>query len=279
MGARPSSFKKGGGGFLNNVDGTITGYEFTDVFPSADGGKPKKSKSDFHSLYCILSVRVDGADEDVATTLFVGNADEWEIENEGHTLVPNEDGQEIGQTSGFGKFLTSLTEANFPESALPEDEFNWEAIIGTRCRFIQRVDVETTKRLGKRKSKDGKKEYDRTDVVVDQVYDLPGKKGKKGADAEKPKGKKGKDADDDGDDVSTLATKFLIKVVSANKGKMAKGKVSMQLLKPENGLFKHPEREAIRKLLNSDKFLNTEDGWKYNEEKEIITVEASDDDE
>lgn len=277
MGARPSSFKKGGGGFLNNVDGTITGYEFTDVFPS-DNPKPRK-KSDFHSLYCILSVRVDGADEDVSTTLFVGSADEWEIENDGHTLVPNEEGQEIGQNTGFGKLLSSLTEANFPEAALPEDEFNWEAIIGTRCRFVQRTDKETTQRLGKRKGKNGK-EYDRQDLVIDQVYDLPGEAGKAAkAGKAAPKGKAGKTEDAEDDDVETLATKFLLKMVTANKGKLTKGKLSMGLLKPEFGMSKHPLREEVRALFKTDKFLNTEDGWSYNEDKELITVKAKADED
>jgi hypothetical protein len=80
MGARPSAFRKSGGGFLNQVDGVIAGYEFTDEFngvafvPGKVAGKDK-----FHSLYCVLSARVDGAEEDVTTTLFVGGADDFEV--------------------------------------------------------------------------------------------------------------------------------------------------------------------------------------------------------
>ncbi len=98
-------------------------------------------------------------------------------------------------------------------------------------------------------------------------------KGAKSAPA--TKGKKAAEPEPDEDETpETLATSFLVKVVTANKGKLAKGKLSMALLKPENGLFKHPEREKVRKLLSSDKFLSIEDGWSYDEDKEIITVEV-----
>ena len=261
MGARPSSFKRGGGGFWNNVDAVITGIEFTTDPPF---------KNDGEYVYAILSARVDGADEDSTSSFFVGSADEWDID--GTTLTPSSDGQGIGASTGWGKFLDSLIENNFPETLLPEDEFNWDAIIGTRVRFTK---VENEAMKGKkRKAKNGK-EYAYQDTVVGQVYELPGKKGAKGtskpAPASKTSSKKAAEADED-ESVEALASKFLLKVVAANKGKMAKAKVSMQLLKPENGLFKHPEREAIRKLLTSDKFLNTEDGWSYNEDEEVITV-------
>jgi hypothetical protein len=245
------------------VDAVITGIEFTTDPPF---------KNDGEYVYAILSARVDGADEDSTSSFFVGSADEWEID--GTTLTPSSDGQGIGASTGWGKFLDSLIENNFPETLLPEDEFNWDAIIGTRVRFTK---VENEAMKGKkRKAKNGK-EYAYQDTVVGQVYELPGKKGTQAQGTSKvTKGstKKAVEADEDEDDsVEALASKFLLKVVAANKGKMAKAKVSMQLLKPENGLFKHPQREAIRKLLTSDKFLNTEDGWSYNEDKEVITVE------
>jgi hypothetical protein len=245
------------------VDAVITGIEYTT-------DPPFKNSGEF--VYAILSARVDGADEDSTSSFFVGSADEWEID--GTTLVPASEGQGIGASTGWGKFLDSLIENNFPETLLPEDEFNWDAIIGTRVRFTK---VENEAMKGKkRKAKNGK-EYAYQDTVVGQVYELPGKKGAKSEGTSKvTKGstKKVVEADEDEDDsVEALASKFLLKVVAANKGKMAKAKVSMQLLKPENGLFKHPQREAIRKLLTSDKFLNTEDGWSYNEDKEVITVE------
>lgn len=264
MGARPSSFKKGGGGFWSNVDAKITGIEFTTDPPFKNDGK---------YIYAILSALVDGAEEDSTSSFFVGSVDDWEID--GTTLIPASEDQQVGANTGWGKFIASMTENNFPEDRLPEDEFNWDAIVGTRVRFIKQ-DNEDMKGK-KRKAKNGK-EYAYQDTVVGQVYELPGKGGK-GAKAEKPtSGKKGKAAeaeDEEEPDAKTLATKFVLKVVGgAPKGKLAKGKLSMALLKPEFGMSKHPLREEVRGLFKTDKFLNTEDGWTYDADKEIITVEA-----
>ncbi len=285
MGARPSTFRKGGGGFLNGVDGVISGYRWTDQFNGEDfepGKKPGTKEDKFHSLFLELSARADDADEDLTQNLFAGGYDDYEVSEDELTLTNVEGGEcSIGANTPAGKFLASLVEAGFPESKFSEDtdSVNVEPMVGTRVRFGQAVVIGKDGKPRKRIAKKGKfkgREFDDTTTVIEQVYEVAGKAGKKGAKAESAKsGKKSKAAepDDDEETVESLATAFLVKIVTANKGKMAKGKVSMQLLKPENGLFKHPEREAIRKLLNSDKFLNTEDGWSYDEDKEIITVE------
>lgn len=271
MGARPSSFRKGGG-FLNNVDGVITGYEFTDTFPGNDGKPAPKGKkrSDFRSLYFVLTARVDGADEDLQTTLFAGDADQFEISEDRHTLTPSEEGYNLGATTGVGKFISSLVDSGFPETNLPEDEINFEAIVGTRVRFVQRTDVEATKKYGKRKSKDGKREYDRQDLVIDQVYSLPeaeeapaptkpGAKGSKPAAAAKPA--KGKPADTAAN-VDELASETLLTILADNKGKIAKSKLSLKVL---NALMKHPQREEVRKRVFSDDFLGQKgQGWTYD---------------
>ncbi len=285
MGARPSTYKKGGGGFLNGVDGTITGYRWTDQFNGEDfvpGKKPGTKDDKFHSLFMELSVRVDGADEDITQNLFAGNADDFDFEDE-LTLksAAGEDEEcSIGANTAAGKFLQSLVDAGFSENKFSDDpnSVNLEPMVGSRVRFGQAVVMGKDGKPRKRIAKKGKfkgREFDDTTTIVEQVYEAA--KGGKTKDAPKG-GKKGKAEAEPDEDESTeaLATKFLLKVVTANKGKLAKGKLSMALLKPENGLFKHPEREAIRKLLQSDKFLNTEDGWKYDDEKEVITVEEED---
>jgi hypothetical protein len=265
MGARPSSFKKGGG-FLNNVDGVITGYEFTDVFPGAGGGK---SKSDFHTLYCILAARVDGADEDVQTTLFVGDADAFEITDDGHTLVPNDEGYELGANSGFATFIASLCDNGFPDTKFPEDEFNWEAMIGTRVRFKQQINEALTKKLGKRKGKDGKAEYSRTDLVIDAVYDVKSS----GAATGKTASKGRQAADTGGVDVDDL-TEATIKqaLAKAPKGTLPKSKLSMKVL---TLLMKQPEkiREAARVKANNDEFLGGLDGITYDVDEQTVSLD------
>lgn len=265
-GARPSSFKAGGG-FLNNVDAVIDGYEFTPDFPGSDG-KRKNKKSDFSPLYCVLTFAVDGVDEPAATTLFVGSADDFEIEEDGRKLVPVDEDNGLRQNSDFYKFVDSLVKAGFPESNLPEDEINYSAIIGTRVRLVQQVDEEATTRLGKKKSKDGKKEFNRTWLKVSAVHALPGKAGKPAG------GKAGKpavDEDSEEDEVSTLATESLIALLKkAPKKTLLKKKLPVQIINQVGA--KHPQREAVRKLVTSDEFLNAGDDWSYDEDSQEITL-------
>ena len=147
MGARPSTFHKGGGGFLNGVDGVITGYRWTDQFNGEDFVPGKKSKEQgggdkFHSLFMELSARPDGADEDQTQNLFAGGYDDYEVSEDGLTLTSAEGGEcAIGGNTAAAKFIASLCEAGFPESKFDEDpdSINFEPMVGTRVRFGQAV--------------------------------------------------------------------------------------------------------------------------------------------
>ena len=276
-GARPSAFRKGGG-FLNDVDGEITNYEFTTEpeFLTKGGGK-RKSKSDFNALYAVLSVRVDGADEDVETTFFVGSADEWEISDDGKTLTG--DGN-LQATIGWGLFISSLVEHGFPENDLPEDEVNFEPIIGWRVRFVQQTNEKATAKYGKRKAKKGKGEYDRTDVVVSQVYDYvqPTARGGKAAlkttarptsrsvssaasrsrttattatsrSSGKPNGRVQEQSERHlEDDADTL----LIEILGDKDGEIKRKGLTMEVTKRR---MKDPNRDALRDLIFSDDYL------------------------
>lgn len=262
MGARPSSFKKGGG-FLNNVTGVISDYQFTDEFNGVawkPGKNPKTGKPLFHSLYCVLSVRVDGADEDVTTTLFVGGADDFEVSDDGHGLTPVEDGRELGASSSFAIFITSLCQAGFPDTLLPEDEINFEAIIGTRAHFIQKKDVDATTKLGKRKDKKTGKEYDRQNLEIDTVIDLPGA-AEAPAKAGKPgKAGKGKPAPVEDDFDVTDYTEATIKaVLEAKGGTIEKPKLGMAVLGylMKNKKLTSDQRDEIRNWLTDDDNLDT----------------------
>lgn len=185
-GARPDSFKRGGGGFLDGVDSVITDYNISDSFNGEDykpgkitfvnsGGKTETMDKP-HSLNVLLSVRVDGADEDTTTTLKVaGEYDAWEVSDDGYVITPVDEKTGLSANAAFSKFIESLVKAGFPADNFPEDAYDWRAMIGTRIRMVQRKDVERTEKFGQKKSKDGKKAYDRKDLVVDQVYEVPSK--------------------------------------------------------------------------------------------------------
>ena len=264
-GARPSAFRKGGG-FLNDVDGEITNYEFTTEFPG--GGGKRKSKSDFNALYSVLSVRVDGADEDVETTFFVGSADEWEISDDGKTLTG--DGN-LQSTIGWGLFIASLVEHGFPENDLPEDEVNFEAIIGWRVRFVQQTNERATAKYGKRKAKKGKGEYDRTDVVVSQVYDQQAAKGSRSKATTRPTGARSatssratavtpttsrSSSKPNGRvkevDLTDDADALLIEILEGKDGEIKRKGLTMEVTKRR---MKDPNRDALRDLIFSDDYL------------------------
>lgn len=285
MGARPSSFKKGGGGFLKGVDGVISGYEFHGRLFNGDDfvpGKDKDGKPLFHWLNCTLSARVDGADEDVTTTLSVGGYDDFEISDDGHTLTAVEDGRELGANTSFAKLISSLVEAGFPETNLPEDVINFESIIGTRVRFEQRVNADMKAKGKKRIDKKTKKEYDYTDLVIDQVYSLPGtaaaavpvaKAAKPAAAAAKgAKGKQAPAAAAANTDVADLAVSTVQTILAeAEGGTISKTKMEMKVT---GKLMKHDLREPVRKFVANDENLSAIDGVTYDAATKTLSIAA-----
>lgn len=285
--ARQSRFKKGGG-FLDGVDSTITNYEFTDAFGDTPykPGKMKDSKTGKmvdkpHSLNCLMSVRVDGADEDTTTTLKVATVfDEWEITDDGHTITPV-DGAKLSGNTAFGRFMQSWEKVSgqgAESETVDEASFNFEPIIGSRIRTIQEPytaqELLNLKKLGateKQKGKDGR-EYERRHLVVEQVYESdvqpkaavaghPTTSVKKSttttspskrAVATKPAGKaNGKAVEVEEEDVKDLSGRALVEMLEAAGGKLAKAKLSVKTLMTP-ALKGHAQRDDVRKWLFSD---------------------------
>ncbi len=257
-GSRPSQFRKGGG-FLHGTDLVIRDIVFTDVLPNGQpfvpGKDPKDPKKDkFHSLFARLTVRVDGADADVSTSLFVGNADDYAITDNGHTI----EGPDLG-VSALTKFIGSLVTAGFPDTNLPEDKINFTSVIGARVRTIQQTDAERTKKIGKRKGKDGR-EYDQKDLLVDQFYGMVGG-------AQVPAGSStaaassaapAAPAGNVGDAAATLLMDILAK---AKDNKIAKAKLNSAIVGATVG---NPQREALRKYLLEDANLQAIEGVTFD---------------
>lgn len=282
-GARPSQFKKGGG-FLDGVDVVIKDYQFTDEFngeafrPGKIKGADGKPMEKPHTLNVLLTVRVDGADEDTTTTLkAANNFDDWTVSEDGYTIEPVDEGTNLSAGTSFAKLITSLCEADARvEALLPEDSINYQGIIGIRARLVQRTDAERTKKFGQKVDKRTGKGYDRKDLVVDQVYELPGARsaaGKKTGGKANPPSKtaKGKPAAAaQGEDLDTLSKETLLGIVADAGGSIAKSKLSMKVL---TKLMKHPQREDVRKLIFTDEFLAQEDGWSYDKAKQTVSIE------
>lgn len=314
MGSRPSQFKKGGGR-LNGVDVVITGVEFTGdelVYTKGESGfsrqefvasKVKKEgggvKDKFHTLNALLSFRVDGATEDTVEPMFAGGADDFAISEDGQTIwdaaydTPEaaaeaaEDAankvKELGANTKFANFVTSLCEAGFPETNLPEDRINYEAIVGTRVRLIQRDDpaMKGKQRLDKKTGKSYPYQY----TAVDDVLALPeadepapvAKKGGAKAAAVAPVKSAGKKTAppvvEEGPDLDGETTLALLEALG-QKSPQKVGDLSMWVLKNR---MKHALREDIRSRIVDKAFLATEAGWAYDKAAKTVTlVEAED---
>lgn len=238
---------KKAGGFLNNQAGVITGYKFTTTNVSGDAGE---------WVYFVPSIRQDGAEEDVTQHLFLGSEERYEISADGQTVTGPDGGEvRIGANTPAGKFLISLVEGGFPEASLPDLEageaLNLASVIGTRAQFIQRVDEEGTKKLGKRKDKKTGKEYDRTDTVIDRVIALPSAPAKGGAKAPAAKGAKGKAAAPAAD-VSEVASAALLRYLEAADGELPKSKIRMKVLTDASFKSDTATRDAVIKFLGDD---------------------------
>lgn len=306
-GARPSSYRKGGGGgFLNNVDATIVGYEFTDDILTKEGRQPYeprtykdtktgRMKPSFHWMNAIVDFLVDGAAEPVQKLMRVGAFDAFSsIEDDGHTLVPVNENYGQGSNIDWGLFTDSLcTPAvgkGFPEELLPEDELNWSNIIGTRVRLVQRVNEEANKKFGKRKDATGEEKYDRTDLVVEEVYQLPGTKaaskgaqkaastsngaGKVAPQAAKANGKaNGKaHATDEltSEELDALCSSTLMEVLAEAGKPMQKGRLTLPIHEKLDG---NPYLQQVYNRCRDDNFLAMEDGWTYNKAKQTLALQ------
>lgn len=293
MGARPSSFKQGAGGFLNGVTGTITNYFCTDEF-NGQPFKPHKIKDDKgklmdapHSLYVLLSVRPDEATEDVTTILKAGAYEDWNVSEDGHTLTPAVEGANIPGGSAFGKLLSTICKPTgggpgFDETQLDEEAFNWEPIIGSRVKFAQVV--RTGFGAGKRLSKKTGKEYDRTDLVVEEYYETGQVQAKANGKA-KPgttqaaKGKANGKVAAVPPDVSELAEQTIRALLAASPAKQGirtlnkdamKVKILMKLNKgPEKDL-----RDHVIKWAYDDNNLSGIENVAYDRETGDLSVEA-----
>lgn len=283
MGARPTSFKKGGG-FLNNVDGVITAITFTDANFDGTPFKPGKVKDPktgqmkdrFHSLLAKLSVRPDGADEDVETHLFAGGADDFKISDDGAEVWDAEyetaeeaaaaeeafkngnagnEPRQLGAGTSIAKLVSSAVDAGFPANDLPEFGINFSAMAGWRCRFVQKVNAEDTKKLGKRVDPKTKKQYDRNDLIIEQVYGkVEGKAGETGGKGKAAtagaKGGKGKAVEPAESDIETKALETLQAVLKPLKGKaITKKALGMASFKV---LIKDADRDKVRAYLFDD---------------------------
>jgi hypothetical protein len=258
MGARPSSFKRGGG-FLHNVDGTITEVIFTTDRPVPKSGTPR-TVSDFTSLFVRLTIQEDGKEGPTEQSLFAGNGSEWRISRDGRTITALEDGAQLWGGTDWSTFLDSAIEAGFPVTELPEDDepITYQALVGRRYRFHQVVNPEKTAKLGKRRDPKTGKEYDRRDLCVLTYYGT-GTTTSGATKGGKPNGEATGDAD-----VAALATTTLTNILKAAKNHTIR--YADLKLKVTMALMGNPLRNEVRAFLEDEENLGALEGIAYDRE-------------
>lgn len=286
---------KGGGGFLNNVDGLILDYKFTDEPDFKGDGSGFEQKGEFTRLWCALTVRQDGSEAPEVTHLPVGRADDFVISEDGHVLERATSGALPWPSEAFAQFYNSMVE-NAGDSGFedidpsPDDPLDFTHIIGVRVRFVQVKDEDAMARLlkwakknpgkpgakkvddqGRKKGKDGKF-YDIRTLQVAEVYSIgndveesaapkKGAKGGKPASSAPVRGKVAakkqveEDNDDDAAALAEFAKETLQTILSKAKGNSVK-KTDLNGLVTRT-LVKDARREDVRKYLFDDDNLAT----------------------
>lgn len=284
--ASASKFKAaGGGGFLNNVDGTITGYKISESGPTKSKKDPKKF---FNFLNFELSVRVDGATEDVTTRLSGGFADDWEISDDGLTITPVKDKTPFTANNNWAKFISSLENPldgeagfdpdNFPEGDEDDYSLNWEPVINARATFAQVPDEARVGEFTVDKNDPTKKWPIRRLAVKSYLGQAePAKKGK-GVSAAPVKGKGKAKAED----AATGATEALLRYLAkAGDDGIEVSKLRMKVL-TDSKLANQPEvREAYALwLTNNDNLADIEGVTLVGEGKKAkVTLASTEEDD
>ena len=182
-------FRKGGGGFLNNVDGLITAFRFT-TDPDFGGKTFDASKAKMLKLWAAVTVLVDGSTKPETVHLDAGDSDGLVISEDGQALTPATEEAMLWGNTPFMKFYESAVNApNGITDVEPEEDgtLNFGGLVGVRTRFVQVKDEEADAKLakwvkanpkkaagkyneaGERKGKDGKY-YGARNPQVTEVY-------------------------------------------------------------------------------------------------------------
>lgn len=243
---------KNGGGFWNNVDGTLQGYEFTNVGPAKGGSQGEETEW----CYLVPRMLIDGAKVPTTQHLFMGSMDRYIISDDRQTVTSAEGFVTIGGTTPVGRFFATLIECEpKAEALLPDleagDALNLSGIVGTRMRLGQEKDEKGTEKRGKRLDKAGKPTYDRTNTIVTRVYSLPNTQATASAPATSGKGQNGQTTVDE-----LAAAAIMAALGKAKEGKLHKAKLMVPVLQFIGGdPTRKPHQQAVQKRITQDDFL------------------------
>ena len=256
----------GGGGYLNNVAGTIAGYNF-----DAKEWPGKKGADPYTTFSLELEILADGATDPVSQFLKCGFLNDGEnISDDGQRMESENPVIAVG--SDAHRFLTSLVDAGFPEAELVATNLNdLTPIVNARVTFKREVDEEAVKRGQKDryKNKEGKEvESDPKILLVKEYHGQVERTGKAGKKAAATKGakttasKKPAAAEQD----FTQAENVLLSILAdADENTLSRTALSGKIVRyAVDNKLDNDTREGLRKLIGSEDFLAREAGWSFD---------------
>jgi hypothetical protein len=174
-----------------------------------------------------------------------GKASDWEIGDDGASLIPVGKPQAINVSSNMGQLLVSLGNAGFPDEALAAGDVT---VLEGMVAHVMRVEM---KRKGLKKEND--KGYEQTCLCVDEIKTLPdGIEGEAGTTEAKD--------EEANADAEKAATDFVKAVLKKDKEVAKK-----DLPKKAFGMIEdEDDRNAILEYIFSDDFLNA-GPWTYKD--------------
>ena len=239
VGFRPTDFTDGGG-LLDNADVAWKSCEF--VMWDYNGNGPQTPA---------LKVVMDHEGEEVEQFFSAGKADDWAPSKDGTKLIPVGNATGINRKSNLAILINSLVDAGFPEDKIEDDVSVFE---GLKCHMVRKP-AEKRPGLVRTPRADGKV-FEATNLVVDEIQQLPWEKkaasGKKAAPKDTEQEQETGGGDDD--DVEQEAIAAIMEVLEKNPKGIDKKKLAAQVFTKVKA---SKNRNAISQLVYKDEFLST----------------------
>lgn len=275
-GSKKATFR-GKGGFLNDSDGVIKGYQITTEPPFDNPGG---------YFYNTLTVQEDGKDEPTDQSLFMGGtADDFTVSKDGHQLSPDDDKSAIGGGTANADFIASFEAAmdvagadGGAQADLGDDSnvIDYTPIIGARVRFAQQPLSETEladlKRRGKatvRKAANGKT-YPLTKTVVAKFYGF-----EKVATGKSNTVAKGGKPNGAAIDIATLGQEAVVAVLGEAKNQTLKlSALSTKVLQLMMAGPNKAHKNEVASFVSDEDNIGAMTGVAYNAKTETVSLEA-----
>jgi hypothetical protein len=212
-----------------------------------------------------VTMTPQGGDDDgpIDQYFTAGNAKDWDPSQDGSRLVPIGTAEKLNDKSNVAILITSIIAAGFPTDQMEDDCSIFD---GMDCHVI-RVKAPKRSGLNRPPPTEGKEEREQTNLVVDEIYELPGE----GADSGKgAKGKGSSKTEASGDSDLTVQAETILMDILGEKDPVTKKQITTAAFKP---IKDDPNRQALMGLLIDDDFLGAEERpWTFNEKKGSVSL-------